>query len=141
MKRVLIDSDVLLDLFFDRAPYAEQTERLLMLCENGKVKGFVTPVICSNMYYLLRRNADHAKVVAKLRQLLTILDVLSMDRSDVLHALNSEFKDFEDSLQYQAALRDGAIDVIITRNVKDYRHAALAVQTCDEFVRLMQDRL
>lgn len=135
MKRVLIDSDVLLDLLFDRAPYAEHTEKLLMLCEAGKVKGFITPVICSNMYYLLRRSADHAKVVTKLRQLLTIVDVLSMDRQDVRQALDSEFKDFEDALQYQAALRNGTIDTIITRNVKDYRHSALSVQTCEDFVR------
>jgi predicted nucleic acid-binding protein len=138
MMRVLIDSDVLLDFFFDRAPHADHTEQLLTLCQSQQVKGFVTPVICSNMYYLLRRNADHNKVVGKLRQLLTIVDVLHMDSHVVMQALNSEFKDFEDALQHHAAIDDGTIQVIITRNVKDYRNSSIAVQTCEDFLKLLK---
>lgn len=127
MKRVLIDTDVLLDFFFDRKPASEDAARVLTLCETGQVKGHVTAVIISNVYYLLRRVAGHAKVIGKLRQLMTLVDVLVTDKETILQALNSGFPDFEDALQNFSAEQQGAIDVVLTRNVKDYRKSNLAV--------------
>lgn len=127
MKRVLIDTDVLLDFFFDRKPASEDAARVLTLCETGQVKGHVTAVIISNVYYLLRRVAGHAKVIGKHRQLMTLVDVLVTDKETILQALNSGFPDFEDALQNFSAEQQGAIDVVLTRNVKDYRKSNLAV--------------
>ncbi len=137
MKKILIDTDVILDFFFDRKPYSEQSTFILSYCERGLLKGFITPVIISNTYYLLRRTAKHEKVIEKLRQLLTITHVLQMDRIVIEKALNSEFKDFEDALQNFAAINHGEIEVIITRNVKDYRKSEIGVLTPESFVKLM----
>ena len=137
MKKILIDTDVILDFFFDRKPYSEQSTIILSYCERGLLKGFITPVIISNTYYLLRRTAKHEKVIEKLRQLLTITHVLQMDRIVIEKALNSEFKDFEDALQNFAAINYGEIEVIITRNVKDYRKSEIGVLTPESFVKLM----
>lgn len=134
MKRVLIDTDVILDFFFDRAPFAEHAAKILSHCEMKEVKGFVTPVIFSNIYYLLRKTASHKKVIEKLNQLLSIVDVLMMDREVVRKALISDFKDFEDALQNYAAVNHGKIDTIITRNIKDYKHSEIGVLTPDNFV-------
>ena len=66
MDRVLIDSDVILDSFFDRKPFAEYSTIILSMCESGKISGFLTPLIYSNIYYLLRQTAKHDKVIEKL---------------------------------------------------------------------------
>ena len=135
MDRVLIDSDVILDLFFDRKPFSEYSGAILSMCESGKIHGFLTPLIYSNLYYLLRQTAKHDKVIEKLKQLLQISDVLLMDRNIVENALNSSFKDFEDSLQYYSADNNDMINVILTRNLKDYKNSKLAVFTPEAYIK------
>lgn len=137
MKKILIDTDVILDFFFDRKPFSENSTTILNLCENKIIEGYVTPVIISNIYYLLRRTAKHEKVIEKLKLLLTILDVLKMDKSTIEKALNSDFKDFEDALQNFAAVSFGEIEAIITRNVKDYKRSEIGVLTPESFVKLI----
>jgi predicted nucleic acid-binding protein len=137
MKKILIDTDVILDFFFDRKPFSENSTTILNLCENKIIEGYVTPVIISNIYYLLRRTAKHEKVIEKLKLLLTILNVLKMDKSTIEKALNSDFKDFEDALQNFAAVSFGEIEAIITRNVKDYKRSEIGVLTPESFVKLM----
>ena len=127
MKRVLIDTEVILDFFFDRKPFSDHAAVIFSMCEAKKIEGFVTPAIFSNVYYLLRQTAKHEKVIEKLTQLLALTDVLLMDKTVVVSALNSRFKDFEDSLQHSSAVHDGAIDAILTRNIKDFKHSEIAV--------------
>ena len=135
MERILIDSDVILDFFFDRKPFSEYATRIISMCESKKIKGFLTPVIFSNVYYLLRQTAKHEKVIEKLKQLMEITNVLIMDRKVIKKALNSGFKDFEDSLQNYAAVNDGKIDIIITRNLKDYKKSELGVFTPETYIK------
>lgn len=137
MDKVLIDTDVILDFFFDRAPFSENAAQILSLCESKKIKGFVTPVICGNVYYLLRRTAKHSKVIEKLSQLITVIDVLSMDRDIVIQALGSGFKDFEDALQNFSAIKSGFIDVILTRNTKDYIKSDIGIFTPESYLKFL----
>ena len=135
MENVLIDTDVILDFFFDREPFSEFATDILNLCEENKLKGFTTPVIICNTYYLLRKAAKHEIVIEKIKQLLTILDVLQIDKEVVLDSLNSEFKDFEDALQNYSALKNGKISIVLTRNIKDYKKSELAVLTPETYLR------
>jgi predicted nucleic acid-binding protein len=137
MKKILVDTDVILDFFFDRKPFSENSTTILNLCENNIIEGYVTPVIISNIYYLLRRTAKHEKVIEKLKLLLTILNVLKMDKSTIEKALNSDFKDFEDALQNFSAVNFGEIEAIITRNIKDYKRSEIGVLTPESFVNLI----
>jgi predicted nucleic acid-binding protein len=134
MTRILIDADVILDFFFDRKPFSGFASVIFSLCEGNKIKGFVTPVTFSNVYYLLRQTARHEKVIEKLTQLLSITNILAMDRNTVLLALNSGFKDFEDALQHFSAVQDKNIEAIITRNIKDYKLSEIAVLTPEIFL-------
>jgi len=140
MNKILFDTDVILDFFFDRKPHSEIASQLLSLCESKRLAGFVTPVICSNVYYILRRTARHNKVIDKLKQLLMIVDVVQMNGDVVRRALNSDFRDFEDALQNYAAIRTNQINVIVTRNIKDYRNSKLGVLTPENYLKqLMPD--
>jgi len=137
MRKILIDTDVILDFFFDRKPYSDNSTIILSLCEQKQLDGFITPVIISNTYYLLRKTARHEKVIEKLKQLLTITHVLQMDRLVIEKALNSEFKDFEDALQNFAAINYGEIEVIITRNVKNFKKSEIGILSPESFVKLI----
>jgi len=135
MDNVLIDTDILLDFFFDRAPFANYATKILDLCEKKKLKGYTTPVIISNLYYLLRKTAKHDIIIEKIKQLLTIISIIKMDKEAVLNALNSDFKDFEDALQNYSAIEYGSIKIILTRNVKDFKKSELAILTPETYLK------
>ena len=136
MKKILIDTDVILDFLFDRKPFSDDASQILSLCELNKIQGYITPVIISNVYYLLRQNAKHEKVIESIKQLLTFIDILVMDTDVVIKALNSPFKDFEDALQNYAAENNVEIKIIITRNIKDYKNSNLGVITPENYLKL-----
>jgi predicted nucleic acid-binding protein len=140
MDYVLIDTDVILDFFFDREPFVKSATEVFLLCEKGEVKGFVTPVIICNVYYLLRKVAKHHIIVEKLKQLLTIIDVVQMNKTIIIDALNSEFKDFEDALQNFSAVSHQQISFIITRNVKDYQKSKLSIFSPDMYLSYFKNR-
>lgn len=135
MDNVLIDTDVILDFFFDREPFAEFAIEVLNQCEEKKINGFTTAIIICNVYYLLRKTAKHQLIIEKIKQLLTIIDVIQMDKEVVLESLNSEFKDFEDALQNFAAVQNGRINIILTRNIKDFKKSSLAVLTPETYLK------
>ncbi|MDR1974854.1 MAG: PIN domain-containing protein [Bacteroidales bacterium] len=134
MDKILFDTDVILDFFFDRKPFAEDIAKVLSLCETRTVIGYTTPVIISNVYYLLRKTAPHKAVVKRLETLLNLLDVLSIEKDVILQALSSQFSDFEDALQNYSAEKDTSINFILTRNKKDYKHSKLPIFTAKEYL-------
>ena len=135
MEKVLFDTDVLLDFFFDRQPFSNHTAKALDLCKKKKIEGYTTPVIIANTYYFLRKDAKHETVVDKLNQLLNIIDIVKMDRKVVIKALNSKFRDFEDALQNFSAVEKREIEIILTRNIKDFKHSELAVLTPETYLK------
>ena len=139
MKNILIDTDVILDFFFDRKPFSDNSAAILSLCETNKIEGYVTPVIISNLYYILRRENPHQKVISGLKQLINIIHVLKMDEIIVHKALDSEFKDFEDALQNYTAVENSDIDVIITRNTKDFKKSEIGVMLPEYLLKLVEN--
>ena len=98
-------------------------------------KWITTPVIICNVYYLLRKSARHEIIIEKIKQLLTIIDIIKIDKEAVLGALNSNFKDFEDALQNFAAVENAEIKIILTRNIKDFKKSKLAVLTPETYLK------
>lgn len=135
MKNVLIDTDVLLDFFFDRQPFSVDSAQVLSLCERRDINGFVTSIMLSNIYYLLRKTDKHDKVIESLKMLMKIVDVATTDKQSILEALNSEFKDFEDALQNFSAQTHTEIEIIITFNIKDYKTSKLVVMTSETYLK------
>lgn len=134
MDKVLVDTDVIMDFFFDRKPFAQFAIELMNLCANKEIQGYTTPIIISNVYYLLRKTATHEIIVEKLKQLLLILEIVSVDKKIVLNALNSDFKDLEDAMQNFSAVETAQIKIIITRNLRDFKKSELAVMTPETYM-------
>lgn len=135
MDKVLIDTDVFMDFFFDRQPFAKYSTELINLCAEKQIQGYTTPLIISNIYYLLRKTAGHNIIVEKLKQLLTIIEIVKMDKNAVMNALNSAFTDFEDALQNFSAIENGQIKIILTRNLKDFKKSELSVLTPETYLK------
>ena len=129
MINLFIDTDVIIDFLIDRNPYSREAAIIFTLMEQKKLKGYVSSLTFSNLYYVLRKIEPHRKVILKLDSLSKILIILKVDEQTIKSAIASEFRDFEDSIQYYCANDNKKIDVIITRNIKDYKNSETAVMT------------
>lgn len=133
MNKVFIDADIILDLLLTRAPYFISSSKLFTLIEEKEVIAFTTPVILANIYYISAKMVNKKGALVSIRKLLTLLRVTAVDEKIMLLAANSDFKDFEDSIQYYAA-KNEAVDFLITRNKIDYKITDLTVCTPDEYL-------
>ncbi len=137
MKKIFIDTDIILDLFTKREPYYTYAAQLFTLVDTNKIKAFTSPVIFCNLHYILSKLHNKSKSLNYLRKLKTLVKILNVNEKIIELALSSEFKDFEDSAQYHAAIENN-IEYIITRNIKDYKLAKINILTAEDFVRLYE---
>lgn len=133
MNNVFIDTDVIIDFLADREPFSREAALLFSLSERKKIKAFTSALTYSNLYYVLRKFETHTRVVSKLKDLTGFVYILKVDEQVVRNAMQSGFSDFEDGLQYYCALDYKNIDVIITRNIKDYKESIIPVMTAGDF--------
>jgi predicted nucleic acid-binding protein len=134
MENVFIDTDVIVDFLTDRPPFSLQSAKIFSLIDQKKIKGCVSSLSFSNLYYVLRKFGTHKKVISSLQGLAELVDILNVDSGIIKSALTSDFKDFENSIQYFAAQEHKKVDCIITRNIKDYKDSSLPVMTPEMFL-------
>ena len=135
IQRVFLDSDIILDLLLAREPFFPAATRLFLLIQEGEIQGCVSPLIFSNLFYILRKNRSAPEAVTALRKLKLLTRVLPVDNRIIDLALASSFTDFEDAIQYYTALSN-QVDAIVTRNKQDYKTAKLPILTAEELVEL-----
>jgi predicted nucleic acid-binding protein len=138
VSRVLVDSDVVLDFLDKREPFAIEAALLFNAGRTGMLQLNVSALCLSNIYYLLRKRQGHEGALQKLQLLLKFSDVLTVDKGVVIDAMHSKFSDFEDGIQHFSALKSNVVDVIVTRNTKDYRHSELPVMAPKELLQALR---
>lgn len=137
MKRVFLDTNVIIDFLADRQPFAEHAAYLFELSQRNKVSLFVAAISINNTYYILRQVASHKKAIKLLSQLQEFVTVYQTDNDIISAALKSDFTDFEDAIQYFTALKIGKIDIISTSNSKDFKRSELPVLSPETTVKLL----
>jgi predicted nucleic acid-binding protein len=137
MTDIFIDTDVIIDFLIDREPHSREAAIIFTLIEQRKLKGFVSSLTFSNLYYVLRKIESHNKVIAKLDSISSLLTILKVDQQTIKYAIESGFPDFEDSIQYKCALDYKKIDVLITRNIKDYKGSEIPVMTPADYLKMV----
>ncbi|PKP45340.1 MAG: PIN domain nuclease [Bacteroidetes bacterium HGW-Bacteroidetes-11] len=138
MKNILLDTNIIIDLLANREPFNQDALRLFSLADRGKVILFTSALSIANVSYVLskQRNPEDTKQI--LRKLKLLVRVLSLDEKIINLALNdNEFKDFEDGLQYYSAI-ENEIDIIVTRNLKDFENSKLAVMSADQLNKIIE---
>lgn len=135
MTNLFIDTDVIIDFLVDRKPNSREAAIIFTLIDQRKLKGHASSLTFSNLYYILRKLEPQKKVLAKLDSLAKMFTILNVDEQNIKDALESGFPDFEDSIQYFCALESKKIEVIITRNTKDYKNSSLSVMTPGDFLK------
>jgi predicted nucleic acid-binding protein len=134
MTAVFVDTDVLLDVVIKRPEFYPASFQIVQWIEQKKLNAYITPMTINNIYYFTRKELSHSHALSLIEKLMVIFNVVSIDKSGIISALNSDFKDFEDALQNYSALQHPEIETLITRNIKDYRCSDLAIMTPTDFI-------
>ena len=136
IKKVFLDSDIILDVATGRMPFVEHSKSVLASIENGKVLGYISSNSVTNMYYILRKISTGIKAKLFIEQLLKYIMVLPVTHEEIMEALKLDFSDYEDAVQHQCALANQC-ECIITRNGEDYKKSRITVYSPEEFLALL----
>ncbi len=135
MKKLFLDTNIVLDLLAKRDPFYNEAASLFSMADKKKIQLSVSALTFATVNYIVSRQKSEEEAKIILRKLKLLVHVVSLDGKVVDLSLNdSDFTDFEDALQYYSALENG-VDVIITRNLKDFRKAQLPVMTAAQFLK------
>ena len=134
MDKIFIDSDIILDLIQEREYYSDALQ-LFTLIEENKVKGYVSPLIFANLFYILRKQESSKFALQVLTRLKALLQILTIDEKIIELALSSGFKDFEDAVQYYIALEEN-LEYLITRNKEDYKKSGIIICNAKEYLAI-----
>lgn len=130
--KVLLDTHVVLDLLLARPPFVAAAASLVDRVERGQLTGFLCPTTLTTVHYLVCKSAGAARAVQAVQILLNLFQIAPVDQAVLEKALMSALQDFEDAVLHESALACG-VDVLITRNQKDFKAARLLVQSPDAF--------
>lgn len=138
MKRIFVDTNIVIDLLSRREPFFEEAAELFSLADKKRIELSVSSLTFANTGYVLLQQMDSIKAKSVLRKLKLILKILPLDDKIIGLALNDDnFSDFEDGLQYFTAIEHEQ-EVIITRNLKDFKNSKIPTVTAKQFIETIK---
>jgi predicted nucleic acid-binding protein len=138
MKSIFLDTNVLIDFFADRKPFSIEAARLFNYSLKKKIGIYISTVSYNNIYYILRQSCSHSETIKMLTELNEWTDIIDVSKVIINKSLKSDFKDFEDAIQYNCAKSLNKIDFIVTRDTKDFKTSSLPILTPKEAVTLIE---
>ena len=132
MKKLFLDTNIVIDLLDKREPFCYDAVRLFTMAYNKKVQLLVSPLTYATASFLLRKHGTE-EVRRLLNNFRLLSRVTTANERTVDESLVSQFADFEDALQYYSALTAKA-EAIITRNKKDFANSKIPVMTAGEYL-------
>lgn len=133
MTKVFVDNDVILDVLIDRLPFNAEANQVFNHAEMGRITLMTSPLCIANTHYVISKKIGNANSKSVLASVLKLITVVDMPANVVQNAFASKVTDFEDALQVETAMHCGA-DLILTRNIRDFRHSPIPVLTSSQFL-------
>lgn len=135
MKRVFLDTNVVIDFLAARPNFVDNAAKIMTLAYHGDISVYASALTFSTASYVMARH--HLNSYVDIR--LTIADFIKtcgitvVDAKSVEFAVQGVFNDFEDAMQYESAVC-AECDLIVTRNIEDFSNSELPVLLPDEFL-------
>lgn len=139
MKSIFLDTNVIIDFFADRKPFSIEAARLFNYSIKKEINIYVSAVSYNNIYYILRQSYAHNETIKMLSELNEWTEIIDVSKDIIKQAIKSDFKDFEDAIQYNCAKSLNIIDLIVTRDTKDFKRSSLPILTPKEAVTLIEN--
>lgn len=137
MKKIFLDTNIVLDFLGERENFYEPAAKVLTLADQKIITVFTSPTSVSNAYYILAKYENSKSALEKIRKFKVLCNISVMNDEVVERAINSDFKDFEDGMQYYSAIAESC-DIIITRNEKDFKNSMIPVMNAESFLQIFK---
>ncbi len=134
MKIVLIDTNIILDFFTARYPFEKDAAEIFKLAYTKSIISYASTMSYANSFYYLKKIIGRKSSLEVLTNMKKFVKTINFDETILDQALHSEFTDFEDALQYYSAKSISEIEIIITRNTKDFTKSKIPVYTPKQFL-------
>lgn len=131
--KILIDTNVILDVLCNRPDFVEDSSKVWKYCETGQIEGYISALSIPNIVYILRKELTPQKTQEIISQIMMVFDVIDLKSADLKNAARMLTSDFEDALQMCCASRIRA-DYIVTRNIRDFRNSKIPALKPAEFL-------
>jgi len=135
--KVLFDTNIVLDILLDRAPFADAASYLFSKVERTEISGFLCATTITTIHYLITKALNDKKAVEHIHSLLSLFEIAPVDRIVIKHALELKFTDFEDAVLHEAA-RHAGVQYIITRDISDFVKSTIPTYTPMEFANMLE---
>jgi predicted nucleic acid-binding protein len=133
---VLIDTNILLDFLNKRAPHNVCADKIIELCSNGIIKGYIASVSIPNIFYIMRKDLSAKELRKLLLDLCDIVDIVGIGKQAVKESLlNEDFSDFEDCLQMECAKQVNA-NYIVTRDLPGFSNSSVEAILPIDFIKI-----
>lgn len=137
--RVMIDTNILLDVLIHRDGFYDNSKAVLSLCEDRSIQGFVSASAITDIFYITRKALGNTEDTYKvISSILNIVRTLTVTNDDVLDAFQVKAKDFEDCLMATCA-KSNKCDCIVTRNKKDFLTFGVTLYSPEELLQLFEE--
>ncbi|WP_026450510.1 type II toxin-antitoxin system VapC family toxin [Aequorivita capsosiphonis] len=134
MSRLLIDTNIVIDLLSKREKFYDEAADLFSRADKKELELTISSLTFANTNYILTKLKSAKEAREILRKFKVLVELLALDDKVTELALSDDnFPDFEDGLQYYSAI-ENQIDVIISRNKKDFKNSKIPVLTAKEFL-------
>lgn len=134
MSRLLVDTNIVIDLLAKRERFYDEAADLFSCADKKELQLAISSLTFANTNYILSKLKSAKEAREILRKFKVLVELLSLDDKITELALSDDnFPDFEEGLQYYSAI-ENQIDVIITRNKKDFKNSIIPVLTAKEFL-------
>lgn len=137
MQKLFLDTNIVVDFLGEREEVYRSAARVMTLADQKKIKIFTTSNTISTSYYLLSKYESPKAALEKIRKFKVLCSVSAMSDEVIDKVIASDFKDFEDAIQYFSAIATHC-DLIITRNGKDFKNALIPVMNAESFLQTMK---
>jgi len=131
--RILLDTNILLDIALKRDPHFLFSVKAFKMIDGKAIFGFITATTVTDLYYISKKECGHDIAIQFINNLLSVVDVLEVNKKIILLSLNSSFPDFEDAIQINTA-KINDVEVIITRNPKDFVETEITILSPKQFI-------
>ncbi len=139
MKRILFDTNIVLDVLLNRRPHVEASAAAWAAVETGAVQGMLAAHAVTTIHYLVRKEMANAKAKHIVSSILRVFGVAAVDGPAIQDALQLTFADFEAAVT-AAAARAAGCDCIVTRDPKGFRNSPIPALTPEAVMPLLRDR-
>ncbi len=133
MENLLIDTNIVVDLLSRRENFYQEAQELFTLADENDVKLFISALTFANTHYLLLRHLSENEARKVMIKFKLLVKILPLEDKILELALASDFRDFEDAIQYHTAL-ENKLNIIITRNKKNFKTSRIPVLTAKEYL-------